>query len=87
MPTLLVIHEVDDVDHWLASPKRDEFFGPLGVTVRPFRDANGSDLVALIVETPDMATWEQALQSAEAAEAMRNDGVRPSTLVSMVEGS
>ncbi len=87
MPTLLVIHEVDDVDHWLASPKRDEFFAPLGVTVRPFRDANGSDLVALIVETPDMATWEQALQSAEAAEAMRNDGVRPSTLVSMVEGS
>jgi antibiotic biosynthesis monooxygenase (ABM) superfamily enzyme len=28
MPTLIVFHEVDDVDHWLASPKRKEYFGP-----------------------------------------------------------
>jgi hypothetical protein len=38
METLLVFHEVDDVDHWLGSPKREEFFGPLGITVRTFRD-------------------------------------------------
>lgn len=87
MPTLLIIHEVDDVDHWLASPTRAEFFGPLGITAREFRDTGGSDVVGLVVETPDIATWEQALQSAEAAEAMRRDGVRPSTIVSMVEGS
>lgn len=87
MPTLLVFHEVDDVDHWLASPKREELFGPLGVTARPFRDPLGSDRVGLIVETPDIATWEQMLQSPEAPAAMEYDGVRPSTIVTMVEGS
>jgi hypothetical protein len=50
MPTLLVFHEVDDVDHWLASPKREELFGPLGMTARTFRDPEGSNRVGLIVE-------------------------------------
>ena len=77
MPTLLVFHEVDDVDHWLASPKREEFFGPMGMTARTFRDMQGSNRVGLIVEVPDISAWEQALQSAEAAEAMKYDGVGP----------
>ena len=25
-------HDVKDTEHWLASPKREEVFGPLGVT-------------------------------------------------------
>jgi hypothetical protein len=29
MTTVMIFHEVDDVDHWLRSPKRQEFFGPL----------------------------------------------------------
>ena len=86
MPTLLVFHEVDDVEHWLASPKREEFFGPMGVTVRTFRDMQGSNRVGLIVEVPDVSIWEQALQSNEAAEAMKYDGVRPETIVAMAEG-
>ena len=32
MPTVMAYHDVKDKDHWLASPKREEFFGPLGVT-------------------------------------------------------
>lgn len=87
MPTLLVIHEVDDVDHWLNSPKREELFGPLGITARPFRDPLGSDRVGLVVDTPDIAAWEQMVQSPEAAAAMEYDGVRPTTVVTMVEGS
>jgi hypothetical protein len=86
MPTLLVFHEVDDVDHWLASPKREEFFGPLGMTVRAFRDPDGSNRVGLIAEVPSMEAWEQALQSEAAAEAMKYDGVRPETIVALVEG-
>jgi hypothetical protein len=35
---MMVFHEVDDVDHWLASPKRDEFFGPMGMTARTVID-------------------------------------------------
>ena len=86
MPTLLVFHEVDDVDHWLASPKREELFGPMGMTARTFRDMQGSNRVGLIVEVPDISVWEQALQSAKAAEAMKYDGVRAETIVGMVEG-
>jgi len=85
MPTILVFHEVDDVDHWLASPKREELFGPLGMTARTFRDPQGSNRVGLLVEVPDIATWEQALQTDEAAEAMKHDGVRPETILGLVE--
>jgi hypothetical protein len=82
----VVFHEVDDVDHWLASPKREELFGPLGITARTFRDPAGSNRVGLIVEVPDLATWEAALKTEAAAEAMKYDGVRPQTIVGLVEG-
>ena len=85
METLLVFHEVDDVDHWLASPKRQEFFGPLGITARTFRDPAGSNRVGMIVETPDISTWQEALQSDAAAEAMKFDGVRPETILVLGE--
>ena len=85
MPTLLVFHEVDDVDHWLASPKREEFFGPLGMTARTFRDPEGSNRVGLIVEVPSIEAYQAALQSEEAAEAMKVDGVRPETIIGLVE--
>jgi hypothetical protein len=85
METLLVFHEVDDVDHWLASPRREELFGPLGMTARTFRDPAGSNRVGLLVEVPDRAAWEAALQTDEAAEAMKVDGVRPQTIVGLVE--
>ena len=81
----MVFHEVDDVDHWLASPKREELFGPLGITARTFRDPEGSNRVGLVVETPDAATWQDALQSDAAAEAMKFDGVRPETIVVLGE--
>ncbi len=86
MDTLLVFHEVDDVDHWLASTNRADFFGPRGISTRAFRDPAGSNRVALLVTTPNIATWEAALQTPEAAEAMRADGVRPETIVGLVEG-
>ncbi len=85
MATLLVFHEVDDVEHWLASPKREELFGPMGITARTFRDPGGSNRVGLIVEVPDISVWQQALQSEEASEAMKHDGVRPETILGLVE--
>jgi len=86
MPTLLVFHEVDDVDHWLASPKREEYFGPLGMTARTFRDPEGSNRVGLIVEVPSIEAWQAALETDEAAEAMKYDGVRSETIIGLVEG-
>jgi hypothetical protein len=85
MPTLMLFHEVDDVGHWVASPKREEFFGPMGMTARTFIDPEKTNRVGLIVEVPDMATFQRALESKEAAEAMKHDGVRPETIVVLVE--
>ena len=34
MPTVIAHHDVKDTQHWLASPKREEFFGPLGCAPR-----------------------------------------------------
>ncbi len=87
METLFVFHEVDDVDHWLASPKREEVMGAVGIKHRPFTDPEGSKRVGLIIDTPDMDTWEKLLQSDEAAEAMKHDGVHPDTIVTLKEGN
>ena len=85
MTTLIVFHEVDDVDRWLASPKREEFFGPMGMTARTFIDPEKTNRVGLITEVPDVDTFRRALESKEAAEAMKHDGVRPETIVMLIE--
>lgn len=85
MPTYLITHEVDDVDHWWSSPKRAEVFGPLGITVRTFRDPEGSNKVGLIAEIPDLDAFREFMQSETAAEAIRYDGVRIETLLVLAE--
>jgi hypothetical protein len=84
--TYLAFHEVDDVQHWLSSPKREEIFGPMGITARTFHDPEGSKRVGLIVEIPDMAAFQEFMQSDAAAEAMKYDGVHPETLLILSEG-
>lgn len=85
MATLLIFHEVDDVDHWLSSPRRQELFGPLGMTVRTFVDPEKSNRVGLIVEVPDMDTFQRMMESEAAADAMKFDGVRRDTILMLVE--
>jgi len=85
MATVVVHHEVDDVDHWLSSTRRDESFGPLGITIRTFVDPQNADRVGLIAEVPDMDAFQAFMQSEAAADAMRFDGVRPDTVVMLVE--
>ena len=85
MATLLAFHEVDDVDHWLSSPKRQEVFGPLGITIRTFTDPEGSKRVGLIAEIPDMAAFQKLMQSQAGADAMEFDGVRADTLLLLTE--
>lgn len=86
MATYLAFHDVDDVEHWLRSPKREEIFGPMGITVRTFHDPEGSKRVGLIVEIPDLDAFQEFMQSEAAAEAMKYDGVHPETLVLLSEG-
>jgi hypothetical protein len=86
MPTVLAYHDVKDTDHWLASPKREEFFGPLGITnIRTFVDPQNPTRVALMMDVDDMDALAAAMETPEAAAAMEHDGVLPETLVILVE--
>ena len=86
MATYLVFHEVDDVERWLSSPKREEVFGPMGITARTFHDPEGSNRVGLVVEIPDLGAYQEFMQTEAAADAMKHDGVRPETLLVLSEG-
>jgi hypothetical protein len=86
LATYLVFHEVDDVQHWLRSPVREQVFGPMSITVRTFVDPQGSNRVGLLAEIPDMAAFQEMMQTEQAAEAMKQDGIRPETMVILSEG-
>jgi hypothetical protein len=82
----MAYHDVKDKDHWLASPKREEFFGPLGVTnIRTFLDPDNPTRVGLMMDVPDMDAVMRAMETEAAADAMAYDGVLPETLVILVE--
>ena len=85
MPMLIAHHEIEDREKWLSSTKRDEFFGPLGITIRTFLDPQNPNRVALLADVPDLDAFQAAMQSQEAADAMAHDGVRADTLVVLVE--
>ena len=86
MPTVIAHHDVTDTEHWLASPKREEVFGPLGVTnIRTFVDPEGSNRVGLTMDVPDMDAVMAAVDTPEGHEAMAYDTVLPETMVILVE--
>jgi hypothetical protein len=86
VPTVMAYHDVTDTDHWLASPKREEFFGPLGVTnIRTFVDPTNRTRVGVLMDVPDMDAVMAAMETQEASDAMAHDTVQPETLVILVE--
>ena len=86
MPTVVAYHHVTDTDHWLASPKREEVFGPLGVTnIRTFVDPQDRTRVAVLMDVADMDDVMAAMETPAMGEAMAYDGVLPETLVLMIE--
>ena len=84
MTSVMVFHEVDDIDHWLSSAKRSEVFGPLNITVKTYTDPTGSNRVSLLLEVPDMGAFEGLMESEGGAEAMKFDGVRSDTVQILV---
>ena len=86
MPTVIAHHDVKDKDHWLASPRREEVFVPLGVTnIRTFVDPQNPAQVAVLMDVADMDAVMAAMQTDVMADAMAHDGVLPETLVILVE--
>lgn len=87
MATFIGLHGVDDINHWLHSPKWQEILGPLGITGELFTDTAQSNRVALVLDIPDMAAFQELLQTEDGAAAMRFDGVRPETMVTVEKAS
>jgi hypothetical protein len=88
MPTVFGYHDVKDTEHWLASPKREEVFGPMGVTnIRTFVNPQDRTKVGVMFDVPDLNQFMSAFDSPqpEMIEAMQYDGVLPETLVILVE--
>lgn len=86
MPTVIAHHDVKDKDHWLASPKRAEVFGPLGVTnIRTFVNPQNPTHVAVLMDVADLDAVMAAMQTETMTEAMAHDGVLPETLVILIE--
>src|SRR5205809_1357820 len=85
MPTVIAHHDVKDTKHWLASPKREEVLGPLGVTnIRTFVDPEHPTRVGLVMDVADMDVVMTAMQTPAMAEAMASDGVLPDSVVILV---
>ena len=80
MPALLIVHDIDDVDRWFTSTKRQELMGPAGYTVRTFVDPDDASHVGLVVEGATVEDFRELLESDAAAAAMEHDGVRPDTV-------
>jgi hypothetical protein len=86
MPTVVATHDVKDVDHWLSSPKREEVFGPIGVTnIRTFVNPTDRSHVCISMDVADMDALIAVLQAEAGAAAMDFDGVLGETLVMYVE--
>ncbi|MGH3002287.1 MAG: hypothetical protein ACRDM1_06455 [Gaiellaceae bacterium] len=86
MPTVMAYHDVKDQKHWLESPKREEVFGPLGVTnIRTFVDPGNPTRAGVLMDVADMDALMGAMEKPEMADAMAHDGVVPESLVVLVE--
>ncbi len=68
MPTVIGRHDVKDTKHWLASSRREEVFGPLGVTnIRTFVDPQNPTQVAVLMDVADMDALAAFMQTGAAA--------------------
>jgi hypothetical protein len=82
---MIATHDVDDVAHWLSSPKRAEVFGDAVTDIVTYVDPQNPKRVGLSMTIHDMAAFQAIMESPEGAEAMKYDGVHPDTLVLLVE--
>ena len=90
MTTAIIFHEVQDGAVWAAAWKkgpgsRHEMFGKLGIKCRIFRDPKNLNATGLVAEIPDMAKFQELLQSDEGARAMREDGLKVETMRLLIE--
>lgn len=85
MPRVIAMHDVDDVERWLASPKRDEIFKEVAFDMVTFVHPTEPNTVGLSANIPDLDKFLDINSSPIGQAAMKHDGVHPNTIVIMVE--
>jgi hypothetical protein len=90
MTHVMITHEVDDAEQWLAAwrgpDSRHKLFKENGARkVHTFQDASNPNLTGLVVAVADMDKFMAMLESDEGKSAAATDGVRMDTMVLLVE--
>jgi len=90
MPHLMIMHEVDDADHWMAAwtgeDSRHKLFMDNGAArVHTYRSADNPNLTGLVIGVKDMDALNAMLSSEEGQAAAAEDGVRMDTIVRLTE--
>jgi len=85
MPKVIATHEVNDVAHWLSSKKREEVFAGVAKDIRTFVQPDAPNRVGLSMDVADMDAFQAVMKSEAGAAAMKHDGVKPETVVVLVE--
>ena len=86
MPRIITTHEVEDVAPWLKSTKRQEVFAGVAENICTYVNPDDPNSVGLTMDVADMAAFDAVLKSEAGAAAMKHDGVRPETIVLLIEG-
>lgn len=89
---MMITHEVDDVEQWLAAwrgeDSRHALFKANGAAhVHTFTTANNPNLVGLVIAVEDMAALTGMLESEEGLAAAAADGVRGDTITVLTEAN
>jgi len=87
---LMITHEVDDAERWLAAwrgeDSRHDLFKANGAKhVHTFRNADNPNLVGLVVAVDDLDALNTMLGSEEGIAAAAADGVRADTITVLTE--
>lgn len=87
---LMISHEVDDADHWMAAwrgdASRHKMFAENGAAhVHTFRSADNPNLTGLVISVTDMDALQAMLGSEDGLAAAAEDGVRADTMVIMTQ--
>lgn len=87
---MMITHEVDDVEHWLAAwrgeDSRHALFKANGAAhVHTFTSADNPNLAGLVIAVNDMAALNAMLGSEEGVAAAAADGVRGDTITVLTE--
>jgi len=87
---VLITHEVDDADKWMAAwtgeDSRHKLFTDNGAAkVHTFRSADNPNLTGLVIGVRDMDALNAMLSSDDGQAAAAEDGVRKDTMVTLIE--